>query len=197
MTQQQKQLIAAVGLLLGALLIFGSNKKPEGAVPTESPSIESAPATTDATATPGDAPSFGDLKTIEGRPISLQILRGKVVILDFWATWCGPCRMAIPILSDLQTQYGAQGLQVVGISDETPSRVAPFAKQAGMNYAVVAGGDDSHLGMMAYGARSLPTLAVIDKRGKVRLLEPGLDMTPGHGTRETLNELIPKLLAEK
>ena len=199
MTQQQKQLIAAVGILLGALLIFGSNKKQEGEVPTDTPSVQSlAVQSTVATPAPlGDALSFGDLKTIDGRSVSLQSLRGKVVILDFWATWCGPCRMAIPILIDLQTKYRASGFQVVGISDETKEQVAPFAKRQGMNYAVVADPEGSRIGGRAYGVRSLPTLVVIDRKGKIRMVEEGLDMRPGFSTGDKLNDLVPKLLAEK
>jgi thiol-disulfide isomerase/thioredoxin len=146
---------------------------------------------------PPAAVPIGNLKSITGQRVSLEGLRGKVVILDFWATWCGPCRMTIPLLKELQAKHKAQGLVVVGISDETVKQVAPFAKSMEMNYTVVADSDNASIWQVNYQVESLPTMAVIDRRGKLRMYEKGMDPRPGIGTGARLNELIPQLLAEK
>jgi len=143
------------------------------------------------------AKPIGSLATLAGGKVTLESLRGKVVILDFWATWCGPCRMTIPVLEELHEKYHNDGLTVLGISDETKDAVAPFARQIGMKYTVVADPFGKDVWAVNYEVESLPTLAVVDRKGKVRLYEQGLDMTPGAGTHERLSELIPKLLAEK
>ena len=86
------------------------------------------------------APDFAT-KTLQGKPLSLKSLRGKVVLLDFWATWCGPCRMATPTLEALHKQFGSKGLRVVGLSVDDPGtapQVKPFAKAFGITYTLSA-----------------------------------------------------------
>ncbi|RYG93876.1 MAG: TlpA family protein disulfide reductase [Alphaproteobacteria bacterium] len=146
---------------------------------------------------PPAAPTIGKVHVIDGTTTSLEKLKGKVVILDFWATWCGPCRMTIPALQEMHEKYAKQGLVVLGISEETPAIVKPFEQRMGMEYTVVADPVAGGTWHPNYDVRSLPTLAVVDRRGKVRLYEVGLDSTPGKGTHDRLNELIPQLIAEK
>lgn len=146
---------------------------------------------------PPAAETIGKLKSITGADVSLEGLRGKVVILDFWATWCGPCRMTIPLLKEMHEKYNGQGLVVVGISDETVKQVAPFAESMKMDYTVVADSASPSVWQANYQVRSLPTMAVIDRDGKLRMYEQGFDMNEGRGTRDRLNELIPQLLADK
>jgi thiol-disulfide isomerase/thioredoxin len=137
------------------------------------------------------APAWSDTQSVAGSfPASLAALRGKVVVLDFWATWCGPCRFVAPKLDALQTRYGAQGLSVVGISTEDASDVAPFAQQMGIHYGV--GSDPHGKTTRAYGVVSLPTLVVIDKRGTVRDVSIGYD--PLSDAR--LDATVRSLLAE-
>src|SRR5690348_15801968 len=88
-------------------------------------------------ATMRPAPQW-ELKDLDGKPVKLSDYKGKVVILDFWATWCWPCRMEIPGLIDLQKKYGDRGLVVIGVSlDDGPDVVRSFMKRQGVNYSVV------------------------------------------------------------
>ena len=110
------------------------------------------------------APEFR-LKDIDGRAVSLSDFRGKVVILDFWATWCPPCRREIPDLISLQTQYKARGLQIVGVALDEPDKVKGFAQYTGMNYPVLLGNDD--VSALYGGISGIPTTFIIDRNGKI------------------------------
>jgi thiol-disulfide isomerase/thioredoxin len=136
------------------------------------------------------APPFSGLTTLAGFPETLRAARGKVVVLDFWASWCGPCRILSPVLSGWQARYGAQGLTVVGITTDPPD-VAASAKEAlGMRYPVAS--DAQAETSKAYGVQALPTLFVIDKKGVVREVSVGYD--PGHDA--AVEALLKTLLAE-
>ncbi|MGH9396562.1 MAG: TlpA family protein disulfide reductase [Terriglobia bacterium] len=115
---------------------------------------------------------------LQGQNISLNDYRGKVVILDFWATWCGPCRMEIPGFVQLQQKYGPEGLQIIGISMDTgPQPVREFYTQFKMNYPVAMGNEK--LGELYGGIIGLPTTFVIGRDGRIYdkipgAVEPGL-----------------------
>jgi len=111
------------------------------------------------------APDFS-LKELNGQPLTLSSLRGKVVLLDFWATWCVPCREETPHLVDLQNKYGAQGLQIIGISmDDTADPVRDFYQKFKMNYPVVMG--DAKTGELYGGVLGLPIAFIIDREGRI------------------------------
>jgi thiol-disulfide isomerase/thioredoxin len=138
------------------------------------------------------APTWKDVESVSGTfPPSLATLRGHVVLLDFWATWCGPCRVVIPKLGALQARYGAQGLDVLGVSTEDAQDVALFTQRMDVRYAVAI---DKHAQTTrSYGIVSLPTLVVIDKRGVVR------DVAVGYDSSEDarLESSVRALLAER
>ena len=118
----------------------------------------------------GDHPAAPDfsLTDISGKPLKLADYRGKVVMLDFWATWCGPCRIEIPGFVELQKRYGDQGFAVIGISMDDSSdaaAVADFYKQFQMNYPVAIGNE--RLGELYGGVLGLPTTLVIGRDGRI------------------------------
>ena len=114
------------------------------------------------------APDFSLANVNDGKTFHLADQKGKVVLIDFWATWCGPCRMAIPHLIELQKQYKGKGFQVVGVSldQQGPAVVKPFYQQWKMNYIVVV--DDKGEVARDYGGiRSIPTAVLVGKDGHI------------------------------
>jgi thiol-disulfide isomerase/thioredoxin len=112
------------------------------------------------------APDF-TLESLDGKSMSLSDLRGKAVLLNFWATWCGPCKIETPWLVELQNQYGSQGLQVVGVAmdDSGKDEIAKFAKDMGVNYPVLIGKEA--VGDAYGGVPALPESFFIGRDGKI------------------------------
>ena len=145
----------------------------------------------------GQAPAFSNVTPIGAAPASVAALKGKVVVLDFWATWCGPCRLVAPKLSALKDRFGAQGLTVVGVTTDDVQLAATFMEQHGMKYPSVADGKGDT--SKAYGVTSLPTMLVIDKKGVVREVFVGYESsswTAAIGDTK-VEALVKSLLAEK
>ena len=126
-----------------------------------------APAATSCPADAKPATQF-TLKDMSSRDVRLADFKGKVVLLDFWATWCGPCKVEIPWFLEFQQKYGKQGFQVVGISvDDTIAKLKPYVANMKMTYPVLQGlGKDDVTD--AYGPMpALPTTILISRDGKI------------------------------
>ncbi|MBI2689823.1 MAG: TlpA family protein disulfide reductase [Acidobacteria bacterium] len=134
------------------------------------------------------APDFA-LTDAEGKMLRLADLRGKVVLVNFWATWCPPCRTEIPLFAELQKAYGDAGFAVVGVSmDEGWDAVRPAMSALGVNYPVVLGDDET--ARKFGGVEKLPETYLIDRSGRIAAAHAGLP------ERRALEERIRGLLGE-
>lgn len=119
------------------------------------------------------APDF-ELQALDGKNVKLSDFHGKAVLLNFWATWCGPCKIEMPWFVELQKEYGPQGFQIVGVAmdDTSTDEIAKFAKEMGVNYPVLLGKES--VGQSYGGVGVLPTTFFIDRDGKLLTREFGL-----------------------
>ena len=135
------------------------------------------------------APQFV-LRDINGNTVRLSAYRGKVVLINFWATWCPPCRAEMPDLVRLQREHARQGLQVIGITypPETKTRVRRFASSLKVNYPIILG--TRQLKARFSSEETLPLTVIIDRDGKVNNIISGILL------REEFDEKIKPLLTE-
>jgi len=127
------------------------------------------------------------LESNQGNKITLSNLRGKVVILDFWATWCPPCKAAIPKLIELYNKYQGQGVVVIGIALDERDKVIKLVQEMGINYPVLF---DDQVTSKNYEIQSIPTLFVIDQKGKQVHKEIGFSEEGFKTIEEKVNELL-------
>ena len=139
----------------------------------------------------GLAPDF-TLKTLDDQEITLSSLKGKVVLLDFWATWCGPCRESIPHLIQLYKTYRENGFEMIGISlDKGDATVVRnFTKSMDIPYPIVMAPEEV---ARDYRVTSIPTTFFIDKEGKIRERITGFNST----IAQQMNSKIADLTTEK
>lgn len=155
-------------------------------------SFLTAPAPVGAAPRPGQpAPNFTVVSTT-GQSISLENYRGHVLILDFFATWCQPCRQSIPHLVEMSRKYGKQGLQILGLSvDEDGERVVKsFTDEFRVNYPLALAGDST---TADFGVRSVPVMYLIDKKGRIAEVYRGAS----NEVARSMEQSIKRLLAEK
>lgn len=136
------------------------------------------------------APDFS-LPTTDGKTMKLSDFRGKAVLLNFWATWCEPCKVEMPWFVDLQKKYAGQGLQVLGVAmdDASPADIASFAQKLGVNYPVLIGKEE--VGAQYGGIDYLPSTFYIGKDGKI------LDHMFGLVSRSEIESNIQKALGQQ
>jgi thiol-disulfide isomerase/thioredoxin len=149
------------------------------------------------------APEIMVAKWIEQEPLKLSDLRGHVVLLDFWATWCGPCQAAFPHLREWNEKYKDRGLVILGLTKyyghgegkemtqpEELSYLERFKKQYKLTYGVAVAGTDDNL--RSYSVNAIPTAVLIDRQGRIRLMTTG----SGGGNEVEITAAIEKLLNE-
>jgi cytochrome c-type biogenesis protein len=159
----------------------------ETAPRTETVATQNAPPNAEAFANFPVAPNV-EFENLDGKKLNLSDLRGRVVLLNFWATWCIPCRSEIPAFNELHRDLEAQGLSIVGVSfDDSPVEIRDFQKDLPMDYTVLTGDANPPQEFSYVG---LPTTFLIDKAGRIR------EKFVGEKKREFFESKIKPLLAE-
>jgi peroxiredoxin len=169
--------IIVVAMVVAIMLVFGfklARRSRQGAVG-------------EAQMKTGVAPDF-TLQSLDGKTVRLSDFRGKPVVLNFWATWCGPCKIEMPWFVDLQKQYGPSGLQFLGVAmdDASTKDIAEFAESMKVNYPILLGKDA--VGDAYGGVQFLPETFFIDRDGKV------VDKAFGLKGRGEIEDAIKKIL---
>jgi DsbE subfamily thiol:disulfide oxidoreductase len=169
--------LVVVAVVAAAMLYFGLHM-----------ARKSAPDHASSAAYGKPAPDF-TLETLDGKSMSLSSLRGKAVLVNFWATWCGPCKIETPWLVQLQRQYGSEGLQVVGVAmdDSGKDEISRFAKDMGMNYPVLLGKEA--VGDAYGGVPALPESFFVGRDGKI------VDRIIGLRDRQDIEDSVKKALS--
>jgi thiol-disulfide isomerase/thioredoxin len=162
--------VALGALALGAGLAWwlgGPGATPPPPEPQAIPGLEQP-------AVPEQRPAFA-LPDLDGRIREAREWDGKVLVVNFWATWCPPCRKEMPMFKELQARYGPEGLQFVGIAIDDPGPVADFVDSLGINYPILLGGEDAIEASVAYGNAlgALPYTVIADRGGRIVLAKRG------------------------
>ena len=133
------------------------------------------------------APAFS-LKGADGKSLELKSLAGKVVVVNFWATWCPPCRAEIPGMQEVYEKYKTKGLEIVGVSLDRDgwSVVTPFLQKTKMTYPVVMG--DAAIAEAYGGISAIPTSFVVDRKGKI------VKQHVGYFSKEDFEKAVKALL---
>ncbi|MDX1610324.1 MAG: TlpA disulfide reductase family protein [Halofilum sp. (in: g-proteobacteria)] len=160
----------ALGLVAGTAV--DRLRAPDPAEASLDQAIQSAP---QAPRVVGTASPAVELPGLDGQPRSLAEFDGRVILLNFWATWCPPCLEEIPALSALQAQLGNRGLQVIGLALDEREATREFAAELGIDYPVLIGGDAAFALSERFGnlPATLPYTAVIDREGIIRAVHRG------------------------
>jgi peroxiredoxin len=177
-----------LGAALAGLFLTGCSSAPQTAVAA---SGRGASGKSDARK---EAPDFA-LKDANGATVHLSDYKGKVVLLDFWATWCCPCKVEIPWFMEFEQQYKDRGFAVLGVSmDEGGwTEVKPYVEKQKINYRILLGNDQ--VGEAYGGVDSLPTTFLIDRDGRIASKHEGIE--PSNGKDEIRDEIIRLLQAKR
>lgn len=185
MLKRDPVVLIVMAMLASLLLVFGFNKVREAPTPDALAAAKMK----------GQAAHEFVLSGIDSKRIKLSDLRGQAVVVNFWATWCEPCKVEMPWFAELQKQYGPQGLQVVGVDmndDAAVEDVASFAKNMGIAYPILVGKREEQNAIASdYGGIAfLPETVFITRDGKIS------EKTIGLRSKSEIEESIQKVLAQ-
>lgn len=147
-------------------------------------------ASADALSTGSRAPEIG-LKDLKGNLVRMSALKGRVVVVDFWASWCAPCKDEMPVLDRLYRKYRGEGLVVVGVNqDRSDVNVRDFLRRAPVSFPVVR--DQDHRVARRYQPGKMPSSYVIDRHGIVRHVHEGFSARDAKSIEREVHELLQK-----
>jgi len=128
-------------------------------------------------------------KDLDGNPLSLAKLKGKVVIVDFWASWCAPCKEEMPVLERLKSKYGKYGLAIVGVSvDGDAGKAGKFLRDLKVTFPSIH--DASHAIAERYRPKKMPTSILIDRKGTVRFIHAGFKAADAKAIEREVRSLL-------
>ncbi len=116
----------------------------------------------------------GSLSTLDGKRVPLQELKGKALLINAWATWCGPCRLEMPYLADLHRRLSKEGLAIAAVSWEEPGAVRTFLEETGADYPFLLLSDPDRILQGRFQVTGLPTTLIVDARGRLALHHVGM-----------------------
>ena len=156
-----------IGAAAGYLVFFGLPSEPAEPQPQSAPQISIA-----GLGTGSQAPLF-ELETADGEMVGLEDYRGQVVLLNFWATWCAPCRIEMPLLQSTFESFKDQGLVILGIDfDEPADLVASFGDELGLTFPLLL--DPGGKVQQQYKVRGYPTTVILDREGRIQSYHIGV-----------------------
>ncbi|MEF3245614.1 MAG: TlpA family protein disulfide reductase [Caldisericaceae bacterium] len=179
-----KKIIIVVFILVFVSLVFTGCTTTQSNNPTNNQNTNN---TTNSTRE--IAPDFS-WKDANGKVVKLSDLKGKVVLIDFWATWCGPCRMTIPHVEAIYEKYKGKGVEVLGVNLDQGNieKVQQFIKDYGMKYLIIAD-PNSKVGSL-YGVNSIPRFFIVDKNGRIAKVIVGYQDNLGDVISKEIDALL-------
>ena len=171
--------LIVIAIVISVMLVFGIQKARHNPTGAGGAKLLNQP-----------APDFA-LASLDGKTLRLSDYHGKAVLLNFWATWCEPCKIEMPWFVDLQKKYGPQGLQVLGVAmDDAPAKdIADFSQKMGVNYPVLIGKEE--VGTQYGGVQFLPSTFYISRDGKI------IDRVFGLVSRSEIEANVQKALGSQ
>ena len=165
--------VAAIAVAAG-VLVYRYAVVPDTAKEATTAQAEQPTAAEEPAAMPETLPDF-TLGDLAGKPTSIRSWPGKSLIVNFWATWCGPCRREIPLLRELQKQHGAEGFQIVGVAVDIREDVIKYAQEIGIDYPILIGEQDGLDAVNKFGQGSIgfPFTVFTDNQRRIVLFHLG------------------------